>query len=313
MPARADSQRSPRPFPNASPMKTLRILLKAMRPRQWTKNLIVFAALIFDVKFTDLDALLRTLATFVLFCMVSSAVYLLNDLVDIEKDRAHPTKRNRPLAAGTLKPQTAIVAMVVLLVLALPAAFVVDQGNGVHPVRLLRAERRLLFLAEASRHHRRLDGSRGIRAQSGGWGGGGECGAVFALAVRLHHDVGACSLPWASAGRSLVSLEADASNHRAILDEYTEPFLDQLIGLITGATIVAYSIYTFSAENLPENHLMMLTIPFVIYFLFRYLYLVQVQKKGGAPDELLFEDKPLFLTAVLWGLFAAGVLFFSNS
>jgi 4-hydroxybenzoate polyprenyltransferase len=110
----------------------------------------------------------------------------------------------------------------------------------------------------------------------------------------------------------LMALEGEAGNHRAILDDYTVPFLDQLIGIVTAATIVSYSTYTFSAENLPDNHLMMLTVPFVVYFLLRYLYLIQVRKKGGSPDELLFKDKPLFITAVLWGLFAAGVLYFSN-
>ncbi len=292
-------------------MKTLAALFKAMRPRQWSKNVVVFAALIFDVKFTQLAPLLRSLAAFVLFCLVSSAVYLLNDLADMEKDRAHPTKRNRPLAAGTLAPWVAVVAIVVLLGFSLPAGFVIDAGLGAILLGYF-----LLNVAYSFRlkHVVIIDAI----VVAAGFVMRVAAGAVVVQVERFSPWLYVCITMLAlliALGKrrhELTSLEEGAGNHRAILDEYTVPFIDHLISIITAATLVAYSFYTFSAANLPANHLMMLTIPFVLYFLFRYLYLLHVKGLGGAPDELLFEDRPLLASAVAWGFTAAAILYFSN-
>ncbi len=292
-------------------MKTLHALLKTMRPHQWTKNVVVFAALVFDGKFLQPEPLVRTVIAFVLFCLVSSAVYLLNDLADIEKDRAHPTKQNRPLAAGTLKPWIAVAAIIVILALSWPLAYVLDPLLG-----LILAGYFLLNVAY-SFSLKNLVILDALSVAAGfvlRVGAGSVVVGVERFSPWLYVCVTMIALLIALGKRraELVELQGGAINHRAILDEYTVPFLDQLIGIVTGATIVSYSIYTFSAENLPDNHFMMLTIAFVVYFLFRYLYLIHVKGEGGAPDELLFKDKPLFVTAVLWGLFAVGVLYLSN-
>jgi 4-hydroxybenzoate polyprenyltransferase len=292
-------------------MSTLRAIIKTMRPKQWTKNVVVYAALIFDGKFLDPALFIRTTAMFVLFCLVSSAVYLLNDLADIEKDRAHPLKRNRPLASGALKPTYAVIALVVLLGFSLPAAFMLDVTaaliltgyfllNVAYSFWLKNMVILDVFTIAAGFVLRVAAGAAVVHVERfSPWLY--VCITLIALIIAL-----------GKRRAELVSLEEDASNHRAILDEYNLNFLDQLIGLTTGATIVTYSLYTFSANNLPENHLMMLTIPIVIYFLFRYLYLIHVKHLGGAPDELIFKDKPLFISGVFWAVAVVLILYFSN-
>lgn len=282
-----------------------------MRPKQWVKNIFVFAALAFDVKFTQSGPLLRTIAAFLLFCLVSSAVYLLNDVVDREKDRAHPRKRHRPLAAGLLSPQAALAAMGVLLAISLPAAWLIDARLALILLAYFAVNVAYSFWLK----HKVIIDALAVAA---GFVLRVAAGVVVVEVTRFSPwlyvciTMGALLIALGKRRAEIVGLEEDASNHRAILDEYPLAFIDQLIGLITAATIVSYSLYTFSAENVPDNHLMMLTIPLVIYFFFRYLYLIQVKKLGGAPDELLFEDRPLFITAVLWGLMAVGVLYLSN-
>jgi len=282
-----------------------------MRPRQWTKNAVVFAALVFDVKFVQPGPLLRTLAAFVLFSLVSSAVYILNDLADIEKDKLHPDKRNRPLAAGLLQPKVAWVAMVVLLLVALPAAFAVNKWLGV--ILLLYFAQNVAY-SFYLKHIVIIDAltvAAGFVLRVG-------AGAVVVNVERFSPWLYVCMtllallIALGKRRHEISSLQAEAGNHRQILDDYSLAFLDQLLSIITAATIVSYSLYTFSAKNVPDNHLMMLTIPFVLYFLFRYLYLIHVKGLGGAPDELIFKDKPLLISALAWGLFAVAVLFFSN-
>ena len=292
-------------------MSTLSAIIKTMRPKQWTKNVVVFAALVFDGKFLEPDLFLRTVAMFILFCLVSSSVYLLNDLVDIEKDRAHPLKKNRPLASGALKPSYAIVTVVVLLVFSLPAAWMLNQVAG-----MILAGYFLLNVAYSFwlKNEVILD----VFTIAAGFVLRVAAGAAVVQVERFSPWLYVCitllALIIALGKRraELVALQGDAVNHRAILDEYNLDFLDTLIGLTTGATVVTYSLYTFSAQNLPANHLMMLTIPIVIYFLFRYLYLIHVRQLGGAPDELIFKDKPLFFSAAFWALAVVVILYFSN-
>jgi 4-hydroxybenzoate polyprenyltransferase len=292
-------------------MSILRAILKTMRPKQWTKNVVVFAALVFDGKFLEPDLFLKTAALFALFCLVSSSVYLLNDLVDIEKDRAHPTKRHRPLASGALKPTYAIITLVVLLAFSLPAAWLLDPLSG-----MILSGYFLMNVAYSFwlKHMVILD----VFTIAAGFVLRVAAGAAVVQVERFSPWLYVCitllALIIALGKRraELVALQGEAGNHRAILDEYNLNFLDNLISLTTGATVVTYSLYTFSAQNLPENHLMMLTIPIVIYFLFRYLYLIHVRQLGGAPDELIFKDKPLFFSAAFWALAVVVILYFSN-
>lgn len=291
-----------------SPASTAKALLKTMRPKQWVKNAVVYAPLVFDGKLIDPVLLLRTTIAFLLFCMISSAVYLINDLADIEKDRLHPKKRTRPLAAGELAPRVAIAAAVVLIVVCIPLALWLDSGF------FLVLYSYLGLMIAYSFYLKNLV-IIDVLVLAAGFvlrvAGGVAVVHVerFSPWLYLCIAVGALFLGFGKRRHELVLLEDGANSHRAILAEYTVPFLDQLIGLVTSTLVVFYSLYTFSAINLPANHGMMLTIPFVLYGLFRYLYLIHVKKLGGAPDELVFKDKPMFITGVLWVLSVVAVLY----
>ncbi|MCS6844531.1 MAG: decaprenyl-phosphate phosphoribosyltransferase [Caldilineales bacterium] len=282
-----------------SAARTLAALFKAMRPKQWTKNVVVFAPLVFDEKLFVLPLLLRTSLAFVLFCLVSSAVYLINDLADIEKDRQHPVKRHRPLASGALAPSVATAAAIGIIALSLPAAFWLSRSFGLILLGYL-----LLNIAYSFylKHVVIVD----VLVIAAGFvlrvAGGVAVVQVerFSPWLYLCITLGALFIGFGKRRHELITLQEEASNHRAILAQYTVPFLDQLIALVTSTLVIAYSLYTFSAPNLPENYSMMLTIPLVLYGLFRYLYLIHVKGEGGAPDELVFQDRPLLLTGVLW-------------
>ncbi len=277
-------------------------LLKTMRPKQWTKNGVIFAALVFDQKIFNIPYLLLSIGGFLLFCLISGVVYIINDLVDLENDRQHPRKRLRPLAAGEISPRTALIAailigtismglaiwingyfaallglylilqltysfylknMVLIDVLTLTLGFVIRVGAGVPLVQAMRFSPWLYL-----------------------------CTTFLALFLALGKRRG-----------ELVLLGHNAANHRKILQEYNLPLLDQLISMVTTAAILSYTLYTFSAENIPDsNHVMMLTIIFVIYGMFRYLYLIHVRGVTLAPDEILLTDRPLQIDMLLWGL-----------
>ncbi|MCD6291008.1 MAG: decaprenyl-phosphate phosphoribosyltransferase [Anaerolineae bacterium] len=279
-----------------------------MRPRQWSKNVFVFAALVFDGKLTNIPALIHTLEAFLWFCLISSAVYVINDLADMEKDRAHPTKRFRPLASGQLSPRVAIIAAAALVIAGAGGAFLTSSALGWVILGYL-----LLNLAYSfSLKNIVIIDVMTIAA--------GFVLRVVAGVVAVHVERFS---PWLYVCTSLLALfiglgkrrheitllAENAGLHRSILDHYTIAFLDQLIGLVTSTTVIAYALYTFSAPNLPPNHLMMVTVPFVLYGLFRYLYLIHVRGLGGAPDELLFRDLPLLLSVVLWGIAIIIVLY----
>jgi 4-hydroxybenzoate polyprenyltransferase len=283
-------------------------LLKTMRPKQWTKNVVVFAPLVFDEKLFAPHLFGRTLLAFVLFCLISSTVYIINDLVDIEKDRQHPRKRLRPLPAGTLSPGVAGAAAGALILVSFPLALWLNRGFALILLGYL-----LLNIAYSFylKHLVIID----VLVIAAGFllrvaGGVAVVGVErFSPWLYLVVTLGALFLGFGKRRHELLLLDDDADTHRAILAEYTVPFLDQLIGLVTSTMVIAYSLYTFSAPNLPDNHAMMLTIPFVLYGLFRYLYLIHVKKEGGAPEELLLSDKPLLATGVLWVLAVVLVLY----
>lgn len=276
-------------------------LLRTMRPKQWTKNVVVFAPLVFDEKLFEPALLARTALAFALFCLISSTVYIINDLADIEQDRLHPRKRTRPLASGALAPGSALLAAGVFIAVSIPLALWLDGGFSLILFGYL-----LLNIAYSFylKHLVIID----VLVIAAGFvlrvaGGVAVVGVErFSPWLYLVVTLGALFLGFGKRRHELLLLENGADAHRAILAEYTVPFLDQLIGLVTSTMVVAYSLYTFSAPNLPANHAMMLTIPFVLYGLFRYLYLIHVKKEGGAPDELLLSDKPLLATGILWAL-----------
>jgi 4-hydroxybenzoate polyprenyltransferase len=304
IPAMSDNVKpTPRPAAagRAGILNTGAALLKTMRPKQWTKNVVVFAPLVFDEKLFAPDLFGRTLLAFALFCLISSTVYIINDLVDIDKDRQHPKKRTRPLAAGALSPAAALSAAVAFVLISIPLALWLDGGFALVLFSYLLLNIAYSFYLKNLVIIDVLVIAAGFVLRVAG--GVAVVGVErFSPWLYLVVTLGALFLGFGKRRHELLLLEDSADTHRAILAEYTIPFLDQLIGLVTSTMVIAYSLYTFSAPNLPDNHAMMLTIPFVLYGLFRYLYLIHVKKEGGAPDELLLSDKALLATGVLWGL-----------
>ena len=296
------------PITTRRPWHTARYLLKAMRPRQWVKNGFVYAALLFDAKLLETSLLLRTTAAFFLFALLSSAVYLMNDLADIEADRLHPVKRNRPLASGKLSPRLALIACILFIVLSLPAAFRLDWRFGVVALTYLVVQIAYSFWLK---HVVLVD----IFVGAAGFVLRVAAGVIIAHArnfspwLYLTVTLGALFIFIGKRRHELTLLQGNAVSHRKILAQYNLRLLDDMMNLVTSATAVTYSFYTFSAPNLPPNHLMMLTIPFVLYGIFRYQYLIHVRGEGGSPDELVLKDKPLLVDFALWLLVVILVLY----
>jgi 4-hydroxybenzoate polyprenyltransferase len=282
----------------------LKALLKTMRPKQWVKNVFVFAALVFDVKLLKLGPLLNTVLAVLAFCLISSAVYLVNDLVDIEKDRQHPTKRNRPLPSGKLSPKVALAAAVAipLVVIPLSLAFCVPLGLIVGGYFAL-----MLLYSFYLKHVVIID----VMTIA--------CGFVLRVAAGVVVIDVARFSPWlyvcmtllaiflgvGKRRHELFTLGESANSHRAILEQYSIELIDQMSVVVTSAVIVAYSLYTFSAQNLPKidgQPLMMLTIPFVLYAIFRYQYLIHVKKEGGTPEDIVLGDIPFIVDLGLYGI-----------
>ena len=290
-------------------MRMLWAFVRALRPRQWTKNAFVFAALVFDRQLTHPQALARTMAGFALFCLLSGTVYVINDLADREADRRHPRKRHRPLASGALPMSVAVVGVATLLTATLAAAWALSRWFFV-----VGAAYFVLNLAYsfALKHIPLLD----VLTLAAGFVLRVEAGVVlihvqrFSPWLYIVTTLFALFIGFGKRRAELTLLAAGARQHRRVLDGYTLSFLDQLIVITSATTIISYSLYTFSAPNLPQNHMMMLTIPFVLYGIFRYLYLVQVEGRGGAPEEALLSDRPLQVTIALWGAAVLLVFYF---
>lgn len=276
-------------------------LIKSMRLRQWTKNGFVYIPLFFDRQLFHLDAFLRTTAGFILFCFVSSAVYLLNDIADIQYDRQHPTKRNRPIASGKLPIQVAWTAAVVLVIFSLVLAYWLST---VFAIILAGYFVMNLAYSKWLKHVPIVD----VLIVSAGFvlrvAGGVALITVERFSPWLYVFTTVLTLYMGFGKRraELSLLAKGAGAHRKVLDGYTIPLLDQYITIVSGTTIVIYALYTFTAPNLPENHTMMLSIPFLVYGIFRYLYLTQVTEVTGSPEEVLLTDRPLQAAVILFGL-----------
>jgi 4-hydroxybenzoate polyprenyltransferase len=272
-----------------------------MRPRQWTKNVFVFVPLFFDRKLTDPQSVLRTVAAFVLLCLMSSAIYLMNDLVDIEKDRQHPTKKYRPLPAGELNPSVAAAAALILAVLSLVAGYYLAPELALILLIYLLLQIAYTFWLKNVVLMDVLVISAGFILRIAA---GVAVIEVERFSPWLYVFSGflALFLVLGKRRHELVLLGENSANHRSILSEYNIDLIDRLLGIVTTGAVVAYSLYTFLAEGLPANHAMMLTIPFVLYAIFRWLYLIHVRHEGGAPEDIVLRDRPLQLSVVLWAV-----------
>jgi 4-hydroxybenzoate polyprenyltransferase len=276
-------------------------ILKTMRPRQWPKNAFVLAALVFDRQLAHLPALFKSLEGLFIFCLISSTVYIINDIADVEADRQHPTKRNRPIASGKLSVKIAVIATVIILLICFPIAFFLSDEFALVVLVYFLIN---LAYSKLLKHVPLID----VLIIAAGFVLRVAAGVSLIHVERFSPWLYVVTTLFAlyvgfGKRRAELALLTDGANaHRRVLEGYSLPFLDQLITIVSSTTIIAYSLYTFSAPNLPTNHVMMLTIPFVLYGVFRYLYLIQIKNEGGAPEELLLTDRPLQLTIGLWGI-----------
>ena len=281
---------------------TVANLLVSLRPDQWTKNLIVFAALIFAVRLFDPAALALATAAFLIFCALSGAVYLINDVSDREADRQHPLKRMRPIASGALAPSTALAWAAVLATAGLAAAFSLRQSFGIAAASYVTL---VIVYSRALKHVVILD----VMAIAIGFvlravAGGLVIGVPISDWLLVCTILGALFLGLAKRRHELTLLADGATGHRRILEEYDPYLLDQMIAVVAAATLVAYIIYCASPETAEKfgTRWLVLTTPFPIYGIFRYLYLVHRKHGGGSPSEVLLRDRPLLSCVALWGL-----------
>jgi 4-hydroxybenzoate polyprenyltransferase len=253
-----------------------------MRPRQWTKNLIVFVPLIFAGELTQARAVLITLAAFAILCLVSGAVYIINDIVDVERDRNHCTKRERPIAAGELNISTAIAAAVVIITGSLIASFVlgVTFGFAILGYLVLQLAYSLWLKNQVILDVMAIAAGFVLRAVAG----------AEAISVKISPWLIMCAallalfLGFAKRRHELIELDEGAIAHRPVLEHYSAELLDSAIATVASATIIAYALYTFfSPVGEEQGGWLMLTAPFVAYGIFRYLYLVHLREKGGVP------------------------------
>ena len=275
-------------------------LIISLRPAQWTKNLLVFAALVFAERLFEPRAVLLSVAAFAIFCALSGVVYLINDIADRRIDREHPLKRRRPIAAGTLPVPLAATAAAVIAAVALLSAFALGWKLGLVAAGYIALQ---ALYSGPLKHIVIID----VLALSIGFVLRAAAGAV-AINVVVSHWLFVCTIllamfiALAKRRHELVLLADGAASHRPILGEYSPYLLDQMIGVVTASTLIAYIFYTISPETTQKfgTDLLGLTIPFPLYGIFRYLYLVHRREGGGSPAELLINDRPLLVCVMLW-------------
>lgn len=313
-PAVASEPEAPRP----QAVSRARALVRAVRPKQWVKNLLVFAAVLFSVEQawqpgnpdTWLPLLAKAGAAFLAFTLAASAEYLVNDVRDREQDRVHPKKRHRPVASGLVPVPLAVGTAAILAAGGVAVAFTVGWELAALVAGYLAL---MLGYSFGLKHVVILDlmiiaTGFVLRAAAGGVATGIPLSPWIYVCTML----GALFLGINKRRNELTLLADGAAEHRPILDEYTLPLLDQMTAVVTSSTVVAYALYTVTAENLPDNHAMLATVPFVLYGIFRYLYLVHRKDLGGSPEEIVLSDLPLITAILLWAATAAGILLLSR-
>jgi len=288
----------------------LKSLFESMRPKQWTKNLIIFAAIIFAQELGNTFILLKVIGGFVVFSLLSGCGYIFNDIADMEKDRVHPRKQNRPIAAGRLNPLFAMSSAILIIILSLSSAFILRIEFGIvsSVYLLLTLGYSFFFKHIVIIDVLTLSFGFVLRAVAGAIVAGMEISPWLVICTMLL----ALFLGLGKRRHELVLLESHATSHRAILREYTPAFIDEMISAITGSTIIAYSLYAFSPEVQAKlcTPYLPLTIPFVLYGIFRYLYLVHQKGGGGSPESDIMRDKPLLSAILLWIVVVIVIIYF---
>ena len=276
------------------------LIFKTMRPKQWSKNLLLFSALIFSQNLLNPAMLGEAFIAFIVFCLLSGSVYILNDLLDLQQDRAHPQKSKRPLASGRLKPSIAIISGIVLVVLSLTSAFWLNTSFALVALGYF-----ILQIAYSTllKHIVILDVlviSTGFVLRA--FAGGEVIEVPISSWLLICTILLALFMALGKRRHEIILLEEDAVHHLKILYEYSPALLDQMISVATASTVIAYALYTMSAETIEKFHTdnLKYTIPFVLYGIFRYLYLIHQKNEGGSPERILLNDKPLLLNIILY-------------
>ncbi len=284
-------------------------LVLSLRPAQWTKNLIVFAALLFSGRLIVLESVIRSIEAFAIFCMLSGVVYLINDVADREADRQHPLKRSRPIASGQVSVAAALTTAAVLGACALAGAFWLAPQFGVLAAAYLVLQ---AMYSGPLKHIVIIDVLTiavgfVLRAAAGA----AAIAVTFSEWLLIMTILLALFMALSKRRHELVLLADTAKGHRRILEEYSPYLLDQMISVVTASTLVAYAIYTVSPDTIAKFHTnrLGLTLPFPLYGIFRYLYLVHQKEGGGSPSEMLLNDRPLLLCVALWAATVAVIIY----
>jgi 4-hydroxybenzoate polyprenyltransferase len=291
--------------------RTLGLLFRSMRPKQWTKNLILFAALIFSHNFLSPLYFFKTVAAFIIFCIISGCVYIINDLFDLKQDKNHPIKCTRPLASGALKPSVAIIATAVLLFLSVVSALLLTNltfilivlGYFILQIAYSTVLKHMVILdvfsIAAGFVLRAIAGAEVIDVPFSTWLL--FCTILLSLFLAL-----------SKRRHELILLEDDAIHHRKILFEYSPYLLDQMISVVTASTVITYALYTVAEDTVSKfgTDRLKYTIPFVLYGIFRYLYLIHQKNEGGSPEKVMLNDLPLLVCILLYGITVGLILYY---
>lgn len=287
----------------------IKAIVRSLRPHQWSKNFFVFAPLIFAQKILDWTATAQVVAAFCIFCLLSGSLYIFNDLADYAQDRQHPKKRYRPIASGIISRRLALSTFIVLSILSLSTAlllrfefFLVALSYFIlqilYSLKLKHVVILDIFIISAGFFLRVIAGGLVIAVPLSSW--------LLICTILL-----ALFLSMSKRRHELVLLNANAGEHRPILREYSPYLLDQMISVVTASTLIAYCLYTISEETIAKfgTRNLVFTTPFVLYGIFRYLYLIHQKKEGGSPEELILKDKPLLINIALW-LATVGIILY---
>jgi len=285
-------------------------IFRELRPKQWTKNIIIFAALIFSKNLFQFDHVLLSVIAFAGFCFLSSAVYVMNDLVDRERDKQHPVKCKRPIAAGKIGVSLALAMLILLLLMSLAAAsllnikyllvmavyFIIQLSYSFYIKHIVILD---VFAVASGFFLRAIAGGYAINVPLSSW--------LLICTILL-----SLFLAISKRRQELVSLESGAGEHRAVLGSYSTLLLDQMIAIVTSSTVVAYSLYTLSPETAAKFHTenLVFTVPLVLYAIFRYLYLIYQKGEGGRPEKVLLTDIPIIIDLILYAVIVGVVLYF---
>ncbi len=282
--------------------------IQTLRPRQWLKNLVIFAGIVFDGQLGNWPALLRVLLAFILFCLVSGITYTINDLMDVQADRAHPKKQHRPIASGALSPKAAITFVVILGLIVFPAAFLLNLSFGFiclgYTLLMLAYSRWLkslmiidVMIIAAGFVLRMQAGISVITVQH------------FSPWLYILTSLLALFLGFGKRFSELKMLNEHAGETRKTLRGYNLELLNQYLVIILGSILITYMLYTFAPTAGEHSYTMMFTIPFVLYGVLRYLQILHTKVSGAAPEEVLLTDRPLQASIVLWAITVFVILY----